>query len=394
MTRPSFQRGYVSNAMNTRNGIAFLIRYRIAKADGKCSHKSETLHGLMGKKEAREVLSQRIKESTNRCVSHADLTVEQFVDSFWRPYLDRKNVKPSTCKAYDSTLRLYVLPILGSIRVSDVSPLHIGEIVNSRLKAGSSPKTTRNLVGLLQCMFSLAVDNDMIPRSPVRQKHKPAMCRTEKTIWTAEQVQAIVNAVPATYCVLFKLIALTGARLGEVLGLQWKHVDLQSGKVHIHQSLWGGQLQTPKTARSIRTISLGVLLCDALADHRTSSLHIELDDFVFCKADGLPFHPDVLRKDVLYPALDRCKILRSKRSSGFHAFRHTAASIINSKTGNMKLAQHLLGHATLSMTADTYTHVSDDDVREAGSVLEEAIFGNLFQDCSKLGTGTSNTTVN
>jgi hypothetical protein len=98
MTR-SFQKGYVSDQIQTNRGIVFKIRYRMRTADSKWIHKSETLYGLGGKKAARLVLQQRIQASENRPPELTDLTVLQFVETYWRPYLERKGVKPSTCRS-------------------------------------------------------------------------------------------------------------------------------------------------------------------------------------------------------------------------------------------------------------------------------------------------------
>lgn len=89
----------------------------------------------------------------------------------------------------------------------------------------------------------------------------------------------------------------------------------------------------------MRSIAFGGALGTALADHKDKTLHKGPESFVFCKRDGSPLQPDVLRRDVLYPTLDRLQIPRSARSGGFHAFRHSAGSFINSETGNLKLAQ-------------------------------------------------------
>jgi integrase len=104
------------------------------------------------------------------------------------------------------------------MRITEVAPLHIEKLLQSRLADGSSPKTVRNLVGLLQSIFSLAVDNDLIPRSPVRDRHKPRVTRHEKPVWSAEQLKLIVDSVPKTHRSLFQCAMLTGARLGELLG--------------------------------------------------------------------------------------------------------------------------------------------------------------------------------
>lgn len=245
LTRQSYQQGYVSDPIRTRRGLVFRIRYRLRSADGRWIHKSETLENLSGKKAARAILDQRIRESQNRPLEAVDFTVQHIVDALWRPYLDRKQVKPSTKRSYDCELKVHILPALGAMRIADVSPLHIERLLQSRLEGGSSPKTVRNLVGLLQSIFSLAVDNDLIARSPVRDRHKPRVTRSEKPVWSPEQLKLIVDSVPKQHRSLFQCAMLTGARLGELLGLQWKHVDCDSQKLEIKQALWEGELVLP-----------------------------------------------------------------------------------------------------------------------------------------------------
>jgi integrase len=394
LTRQSYQKGYVSDPIRTRRGLVFRIRYRLRGADGTWVHKSETLENLSGKKAARAVLDQRIRESQNRPMETVDFTVQHIVDALWRPYLDRKQVKPSTKRSYNCELRVHILPALGALRVTDVAPLHIEKLLQSRLAGGSSPKTVRNLVGLLQSIFSLAVDNDLIPRSPVRDRHKPRVTRHEKPVWSAEQLKLIVDSVPKSHRSLFQCAMLTGARLGELLGLQWKNIDFETQTLEIRQALWEGELVGPKTEGSVRVIYFGPSLLSALMAQKQNSNHVGQDDFVFSKDDGSPLNPDVLRRDVLYPTLDRLGIARSSRAAGFHTFRHSAATIVNQKTGNLKLVQKLLGHSNLSTTADVYTHTSADADRSAALALEEAIFGDLFQVVPRFGTWNKNAAPN
>ena len=394
MTRQSYQQGYVSDPIRTRRGLVFRIRYRLRSADGNWIHKSETLENLSGKKAARAVLDQRIRESQNRPIQTADFTVEHVVDALWRPYLDRKQVKPSTKRSYDCELRVHILPVLGPMRIADVAPLHIEKLLQARLADGSSPKTVRNLVGLLQSIFSLAVDNDLITRSPVRDRHKPRVTRSEKPVWSPDQLKAIVDSAPKQHRSLFQCAMLTGARLGELLGLQWKYVDLATQTLEIRHALWEGELVSPKTEGSVRRIHFGPVLLAALVSQKQNSNHNVPDDFVFCKEDGSFLNPDVLRRDVLYPILDRLGIPRSSRAAGFHTFRHSAATIVNQKTGNLKLVQKLLGHSNLSTTADVYTHTSAEANRGAALALEQAIYGDLFQVVPRFGTWNNNAAPN
>jgi integrase len=303
-------------------------------------------------------------------------------------------VKLSTRTSYESALTVHLLPSLGGIRIGEIVPLHVEILLQAKLKSGLAPKTVRNLIGLLQGIFSLAEDNDLIDRSPVRNKHKPSAQRREKPTWTANQVRLVIDAVPASHRALFATAALTGARLGELLALQWRHIDLAGRKLRIEQGLWRGQLFAPKTVGSVRTIYFGEGLAQALAEHSRRAARKSPEDFVFCKQNGEPLHPDVLRKDVLYPALDRVGIPRSSGASGFHAFRHSAASFINEQTGNLKLAQKLLGHSTVDMTAAVYTHTSAEAERQAVVAVERAIYGDLFPNLFPIGNNSSVVPVN
>jgi site-specific recombinase XerD len=141
-------------------------------------------------------------------------------------------------------------------------------------------------------------------------------------------------------------------------------------------------------------MAFGGALATALADHKGRTLHNGPGSFVFCKRDGSALQPDVLRWDVLYPTLDRLQIPRPTRAGGFHAFRHSAGSYINSETGNLKLAQRLPGHSTLSTPGDIYTHTTPEAERKAALAIERAIYGNLFANVREIANTSSTRALN
>ena len=157
--------------------------------------------------------------------------------------------------------------------------------------------------------------------------------------------------------------------------MTWQNIDFENRTIKIQSSLWNGLIVRPKTDASIRVLQVGPTLMGVLSAHREVSTHQAATDLVFCKADGKSWNPDVLRKDILYPTLDRLQIARPARGAGFHCFRHSAGSFVNAKTGNMKLAQKLLGHSRFETTANIYTHSSSEQEREAALAVEQAIFG-------------------
>jgi integrase len=338
------------------------------------------LYNVPGKKAARAVLQQRLQEASATPNETVDFTFRQFVETYWASYLERKGMKPSTRVGYDCALQRHILPVLGDLKLVNISPLHIENFVNTMMapKNRLHPKTVLNLLRLIQGIFSVAVDNDLIARSPVRKKHKPIVPRSEKPAWTPEQVRAILGEIPPRHRAVFICVALTGLRAGELLALQWKHVGLENGELRVEQSLWNKQIVAPKTRSSKDSVWFDAKLTQVLAEHRQNSSHTAPDNFVFCGPDGAPLNPDVLRRDVLYPALDRLRIPRIRGASGFHAFRHTAGSVVEARTGRLKLAQRLLRHSNVSTTADVYTHVTKQGEREAAIALEGAYFGDLF----------------
>jgi len=123
---------------------------------------------------------------------------------------------------------------------------------------------------------------------------------------------------------------------------------------------------------------LSEVLALNLTDHLLACRHIGLEDFLFSKEAGGPLHPDILKRDVLYSALDRRGFARPTRVCGFPMLRHSAATFLNQQTGNLKTAQKFLGHADITTTANICTHLSSESERGAAVAIEKAIFGDLF----------------
>jgi len=221
----------------------------------------------VAKKRAREILADKIRESSVGKASETDFVFRQFVEMDWKSYLQRKSVKPSTLRGYDCVLGKHILPVLGQLHIGQIQPLDIDHLVQSKMEDQLSRRTIRNILVILQSIFSLALDNDVIDRSPVRKKHRPELPRSSKPTWTPEQVRKIIDEVPADHRVLFTLAALTGLRIGEILALQWKHVDFEARRLQIVQSLWEGQIVEPKTNASVRTIQFGSHLATVLTRH-------------------------------------------------------------------------------------------------------------------------------
>jgi integrase len=206
----------------------------------------------------------------------------------------------------------------------------------------------------------------------------------EKSVLSSDQCWAVVAAVPKKRDkALLWTFMLTGMRQGEVFALRRMDVDLEAKRITATHVLYRGRLlrglKKHKRARKPRQhqVLIPEMLGVVLEDHLASSSRKKPEDFLFHKEDGSPVDPDVFRNDVLYPVLRQLGIPIVPRATGFHMFRHTAASLINKETGNMKLSQAQLGHANVQITADVYTHVDEGQKRKAAEALERGILGEL-----------------
>jgi integrase len=375
--RDSCQRGIVE-LQDRKDGAIWTIRYRVRdeKSATGWRQKREKLPHCKSKKEAQRELGKRVGEAntTNNGPDRVVVTFANFASGLWMSYVENKEIKPSTVYSYNSMLDNHLIPAFGKMRLDQILPMHLTDFFNKKRSDRLSPKYVRNLYGLLNTMFEVAAQYDLIASSPVRRKlHRPQYQAKEKPALSAEEIRRIIEFTPANHKPLFSLLAITSLRIGEVLGLRWESVNFDTRKLAVTKSLWRGKLDVPKTEASVRKLHLPDVLIDVLLEHRHKSEFTGPEDYVFCKPDGSPLDPDHLRNQVLYPAMDAAKIERSSREYGFHIFRHAAGSIVHAKTGDLKLAQKLLGHARISTTSDIYTHVPDEVAKTATEILAAEI---------------------
>lgn len=204
-------------------------------------------------------------------------------------------------------------------------------------------------------------------------------------VLSVEEARRLLEAAPATrhYTLLFLALA-TGARLGELLGLRWQEVDLDQGMMQITRTarFFSGQgivFSHPKTHRSRRPIALSPETIRVLGEHRRRQLEERLqvgpaygnDGLVFADPQGRPIFDSTVRR-AFYSITERAGLGHVR----IHDLRHTAATLMLRGGINPKVVSERLGHATVSITLDTYSHVLPDLQREAAVVLDGILVGN------------------
>jgi integrase len=362
--RNSFQTGSIKPKKWKNGDKGYTIRYWVRDLSSETGwrYKRENLRGV-GDKQAKKILSERLNDvnmlNNNSHQQAPNMTFADFASGLWKHYLGNKRIKPSTIYSYDSMLEKHLIPAFGAMQLGQITTVDVTKFFNKAQERVAS-KYALNLYGLLNTMFDVAVQHDLIETSPVRRKlHRPQHESKEKPVLSPEQVKQVIEAIPDEYKPLFVVAAVTGMRVGEILALRWQDIDLDAKKMTVKHSLWRGQLGTPKTKASAKTRNLSDFLVTAFRVQKLNSEFTQPDDFVFARRDGSPYDRDWVRESVLYPALDAAGIERKPRQHGFHLFRHTCGSILYGLTGDIRLAKDALAHSRISTTSDIYVHTDE-----------------------------------
>jgi integrase len=368
-----------------RRGDKWVIRWRVRTSDGTSKHRAETIEGT--KADAKRVLAERVRLANGGRVEPAEITFQEFIDNQWKAYTDQQ-WKDSTKRTGGSFVNGQILPFFGKQKLADISPAMVLEFIqklsNRRdvgtaerpiWKPGLHDKTLANLYGLLMKMFNLAVKLDLIAVNPVKKVDRPRVERQEKPMLTLQQVRALIKATPIRYRALITLLTLTGLRIGEALALKWGDVDFDNRKLIVKRAIYEGQEQSTKTKASERTKRMGEALLKALRVHKELSVYVSNDDYVFANDAGRSCDQNWLRMSMLYPAMQAAGIDRKvARAYGFHLLRHTAGSIVQAKTTDLKKTQRFLGHSNVLVTSEIYTHLMEDADEQTVNALEQAVF--------------------
>lgn len=201
-----------------------------------------------------------------------------------------------------------------------------------------------------------------------------------------EQLRYFLPALPEPCRTVVLVAVLTGMRIGEILALRWKRLDLSRGAIEVAETFSDGRFGSPKTRSSKRVIPMSSPVCEALRTHRAASLRTAPDDLVFCTSKGTPLSPKNLYNRVLAPACDALQVPRVS----WHSFRHNHGTLLGEVGESLKTAQAILGHSDLETTLNIYMHAIPESQRRA----VEKVAGILCPLVPNSGDNSGKLTVN
>ena len=311
-------------------------------------------------------------------------------DKVWKlgPYLEywlenfvKRNRRPATYNLYEMIVRLYLVPGLGSRKLTSLTVPMVQEFLNRRLQKGDSVRKVQVMRTVLSAALTRAVREELVARNVARLVELPQWQRGTIRPWSASEARAFLAAAkPDPLYAAFVLLILYGLRRGEVLGLRWDDIDFDGGSIHIRQQLQrvrGELFLAPvKTHAGQRGLPLLDTAAQALKlqAERQAAYRIDMGSawpetgLVFTTRTGRPVEPRNFVRS-FRRICDDNKIRLIK----VHHVRHTVGSLLKDLGVPARDAQTILGHTRISTTLEIYTDTDEQARRDALTRLQSLL---------------------
>ena len=374
--------------------------YSIAVSLGRDAATGKYKYVWMGVKGTKREAEKRLSELLHRLdtgafVSPSKTTVADYLRRWLQEYV-RPNLSPRGFERYESIARVHLIPDLGAIALTQLRPEHLQRQYASKLGKGLSPRSVRYQHVVLHKALETAMKWGLVVRNVADGVDVPRSRQKDMQTWSEFEVRHFLEvAKDSPYYALFHTALYTGMRRGELLALRWRDVGVQEIHVNrtLHQLRDGSYVFTePKSARSRRTIDLSPSSILTLAEHRERQEGVRTvmgipqtqDDFVFSTLEGKPLRPNTVSR-----AWTMLATRAGLRAIRLHDARHTHASLMLKQGVHPKIVQERLGHGSIQVTLDTYSHVAPGLQRAAAESFDKLV-SPQYNDTSENGVVQKN----
>jgi integrase len=373
----SKKRGNGEGTIHRRKNGGWCAQFMVQTPEGP---KRKTLYGKTRGEVAKKLAKALSDRESGLTFDAGKITVGEYleqwlVDSVWG------TVRSSTFERHEQIVRVHVNPTLGRVRLKNLTPPHVRGLIAGRLESGLASATVRKIHSTLHKALSQAVSDGLIPRNAADVK-APRPAPEEMRPLSEGEARTLLEAARGDrFEALYALAITTGLRRGELLGLRWDDVDLEGGTLRVGRALVreGGRhaVGETKTRRGRRQVRLTPRTVNALKAHRKRQLEEKLrltglyedSGLIFATQRGTAVNPENLIRRSFKPLLNRAGLPDIR----FHDLRHTCATLLLARGVHPKLVQELLGHATIAMTLDTYSHYLPSMGDAAASAMGDAL---------------------
>jgi len=343
---------------------------------------------VLGKTQAevKEKLARAIEDNKGLDIVKAgQYTVGQWMDVWFENYAKIK-VRPSSHKTYKGYIENHIKPSIGKISLSKLTTLEVQALYRKLLTSGRverteskqqpkglSAKTVRNINQVISSAMELAKSQKLILSNPTDGCALPKVEHQEMKTLTADQLAAFFReAKNSGMFEMYYLELATGLRRGELLGLKWGDINLETGAIQIKRQVAridGEVVEAPlKTKNSYRTLSIGADAVEILKEQRSKVA----GEYVFPSSNGGPISPDSVLH-MLHRVLERAGLPKIR----FHDLRHTFSTLALQNGVDIKTVSGMLGHYSAGFTLDTYAHVTTAAQKEAARTMDNLLSGSV-----------------
>jgi integrase len=368
-----------------RGDKKWVIRIFLGRdSNGKRKYFNHTLSGT--KKDAQKYLTQKLREKDlGEFIESSALSLSEYLDN-WLESAAKPRLRPQTYESYKYHLKKYIRPELGATRLSNLKAIHIQKLYFDLQEQSLGSRVIRYSHAILNSALNQAIKWQIISTNPCLGVELPRHQRREMLVLSPEEVTEFLSECKENkHSLIFGFALATGMRPSEYFGLQWQNVDFENGVVRVRKALvWktggGWDFGDPKTERSRRVVPLPKTLLNELKTHRIEQQKNRLklgpayqnSDLVFATEFGTPLNARNIDQRHFKKILKKVGLNEKIR---LYDLRHTCATLLLSAGENPKIVSERLGHASIVLTLDTYSHVLPDMQKAATEKLEKMLFG-------------------
>ena len=372
------KRGQGEGSISKRPDGTWWARITIGK-DENGKQKRRAFYGKT-RKEVQEKLTAVLNDvNTNVYVDPTNMTVSQWLGVWLKEY-KKNSIRVSSYTSYHDIARLHLIPVFGDYKLKDIRADMIQKLLNEKLEQGLSTSYIKQIYMVLSSALKQAVDSDLIASNAALKVKTPTVVRKKRRAFTAdEQAKFIQEVRQSYYGDVYILGFATGMRIGEMLALTWDDIDFVNETVHINKTLVCRKspddlkrtttVGPPKTKSSNRKIPLlpNIIKLLKVRKELQESLYGKLD-LVFCTLKKLHISTETVKAD-FYRTIRQAEI----EGVSLHSLRHTFATRCLENGVELRVVQEFLGHSSIDMTANLYTHVLPDKKKSSMMKLENTI---------------------
>ena len=372
LTRTRYQQGSLTIERRKNGAAVWAYRWRETGPDGQHSRRKQ----IVGTKvefptkaaALRAVDGLRLDINIETiAMSAGALTVGDVIEHYRKTELADTNRKTMRTKqVYAHQLDNVISPRWGTYRLKEVKPVAVEAWLNAMPVA---PGTRAKTKGVLSILFQHAMRYELASSNPIRLVRQSALPLQEEIVLAPVEVAALLSELRDPFYTLILLVSVTGLRRGELFGLKWEDVDFKAAEIRVVRSVVDQVEGPPKTLASRRPLPMSKALASALATWRKQTSFPAAKDWVFASPNALgrkPYWPDAVLKRHVLPAAKRAGITKQ---IGWHSFRRTLATLLQSSGASVKVTQDLMRHSSPLMTMGVYAKAVTADKRNAQDAI-------------------------